>query len=349
MNTNSQNNPKRSLRIAFVFTSHRYKTIDKMRHGQDADTSLRGLNHMAGADYFIIPSKSMRAVTFIPRLLSYDFIIAQDNLLLGYFISLFSKICGLKTRWLYIAMNSSTLIKRHTTHHARLFLLKKFWSSYARIICLSTEQSDDFLKLGIPKTNLTFIPFAVDTDFYKSVDRQQEEDLILSVGRDAGRDYVTLFRVAEQVAYKFIVVASHKNIPPDMHVPPNVSVLYDRNLIEVRDLYKRAKLVVIVSKDALVPDGSDCSGQTVILDALAANKTVIATRRSWITDYFIPGQDLVMVEPNDPGALVQAIDGMWYDAEKRKKLAVSGHNKMTTRYSTKNLAKALIDLMNSFS
>jgi len=339
--------PKKSLKIAFLFTSPREGLMSRVQVGQDADTSLRGWNHIPGAEYFIVFPKSIRSLLFIPRLLRYDFVITQDNLLLGYIVSFCARVFRLRTRWLYVAINSSILMRRHAAHPIRLFLFKKFWESYARILCLSSEQIEDFARLGISRKHLVFMPFGVDAHFFQPTDVSREEDLIVSVGRDMGRDYATLFKTAERTKHAFIVVASQKNIPPDMPVPTNVSVLYNRPLVEVRDLYARARLAVIVSKDASVPDGSDCSGQTVILDALAAGKAVIATRRSWITDYLVPDQDLVVVPPNDPEALARAIDVLSNDAEKRKHLAASGREKVAARYTTKVFAEALCRLMDS--
>lgn len=338
---------KKSPRVAFLFTSPRDEIISRMQTGQDADTSLRGLNHIVGAEHFTVFPKSIRAIAFIPRLLRYDFVISQDNLLLGYVVSQCARLFRLKTRWLYVAIHSSTLMRRHAAHPVRLFLFKKFWASYARIICISSEQLEDFIRFGIPRTHLVYMPFGVDADFFQPTDISHEEDLIVSVGRDSGRDYTTLFNAAERTDHSFVVVAAQKNIPSDRPIPANISVLYNQSLAEVRTLYECARIVVIVSKDAHVPDGSDCSGQTVILDALAAGKAVIATHRSWIADYFIPGQDLVVVPPNNPEALVHAIDDLLGDAEKRKCLAASGHGKVVAHYTTKNFAKALRTLMDS--
>lgn len=336
-------------RIAFLFTSPREELISRVQAGQDADTALRGLNHIPGADYFVVTPKSIRSITFLPRLLRYDFVITQDNLLLGYVVSLCARIFRAKTRWLYVAMTSSTLMRRHAAHPVRLFLFKKFWTSYARIICLSSEQIKDFVRLGIPRMHLVFIPFAVDVPFFQSGGVSRTEDLIVSVGRDTGRDYATLFKAAERTNHAFVVVAAKKNIPSDRSIPVNVSVLYDRPLVEVRGLYARAWLAVIVSKDANIPDGSDCSGQTVILDALAAGKAVIATRRSWIADYLVPDQDLVVVEPNDPDALARAIEDLFHDTEKRERLAASGHAKVAARYTMKVFVEALLQLMDSLA
>lgn len=338
----------KSPRIAFLFTNPRKEIISRARAGQDADTPLRGLNHIEGSEYFIALPKTMGSLLIALRLLRYDFVIAQDNLLLGYLVSVCARALRLKTRWLYTAINSSTLIRRHAAHPVRLFLLKKIWTSYSRIICISSEQYDDFIRIGIPREHLVFVPFGVDAHFFRPTDVSSEENLIVSVGRDAGRDYATLFKAVEHVNSKCIVVAGHKNIPQGMSVPSNVSVLYNRSYAEIRDLYARACLVVIVSKDMRTLDGSDCSGQTVILDALAAGKAVIATRRSWITDYFTPDQDLIMVEPNNPEALAQAINSLLHDAKKRKQLAASGHAKVAARYTTEEFAKALSTIMNSF-
>ncbi len=338
---------KKLPRIVFLFSSSREKMISEVQAGQGTDTALRGLNHISGATYIIAAHGLIRSLLLVPRLLKYDFIIAQDELFFGYVVSLCARVFRLKTRWLYVAMTSSTLMRRHAAHPARLFLLKKFWASYARIICISYEQLKDFMRFGIVRQHLVFIPFGVDASFFQPTDVSHEEELIVSVGRDAGRDYATLFRAAEHTNHAFVVVAARKNIPLDMPVPANVSVLYDRSYREIRDLYKRARLVVITSKDMQIPDGSDCSGQTVTLDALAAGKAVIATERPWITDYFISGRDLVVVQPNNPEALAQAIESLWNDAEKRKNLAASGHDKVAVRYTTKNFAQALLALMDS--
>lgn len=333
--------------MAFVFTSPRDEVISKLKTGQDADTALRGSNYIPGAEHFTIFPKSLRSILHIPHLLDFDFIIAQDNLLLGYIISLYARLFHLKTKWLYVAIHSSILMRRNATRPARLFLLKLFWASYTRIICISSEQIEDFMRLGIPREKLVFIPFGVDANFFQPTNSSLEGELIVSVGRDAGRDYRTLFEAVKRTHHPCIVVTSLKNVPADMPVPENVSVLYNRSLVEVRDLYVRARLVVIASKDTAVPEGSDCSGQTVILDALAAGKAVIATHRSWITDYFVPDEDLVVVPPNDPEALVRAIDVLWNDQAKRKSLAVSGHAKVAVHYTTKTFAEALLKLMNS--
>lgn len=336
-----------SLRVLFLFTNTKKGLMAKVRTGQDVDTSLHGFNHIPNAKYLVASPTSIWTLRFVPRLLRYDCIIAQDNFMLGYTVSLCSRIFRSKTKWFYIAIHSSTLMRRHTVHPIRLYILKKFWSSYARIICLSSEQLEDFVRFGIPRERLVFVPFGIDARFFESVDTVREEGLIVSVGRDAGRDYATLFKAAERLEHPFVVVASRKNIPSDVPIPTTVEVRYDRDLAEVRDLYAHARLVVVVSKSVSAPDGSDCSGQTVIMDALAAGKAVVATNRPWIEDYFVAGKNLIIVPPNDPSACARAIEALWHDGEKRKRLAMSGRETVIRRYTTKIFAESLIRIMRS--
>lgn len=335
-------------RIAFLFTNSKDKTIADIRTGQDADTPLHGLNHIPGAGYFVIHPTSVKGLWFVPRLLRYDFVLTQDHLLLGFVVSLCARLFRFKTKWLHFSITGSTLIKRHAAHPLRLFLFKTFWNSYARIICITSEQRKDFLELGVSEERLVFIPFPIDASFFVP-GGVPEESFVVSVGRDAGRDYPTLVRAAAYTRMKIAIVCAKRNIPDGLSIPKNVSVLYDRGLLEVRDLYARSQFVVVVSKDIGVPDGSDCSGQTVILEALAAGKAVIATDRPWITDYLVPGDDLIVVPPNDPEAIARAIDSLSRDAEKRKRLVASGRAKVLERYTTKVFTKSLLSLMDSLA
>jgi glycosyltransferase involved in cell wall biosynthesis len=325
-------------RIALLSPVSRKETLAKIKTGEGTDNVLFGLERIPGVEFI----SAGESAPLLPKLLRYDWIVAQDNMLIGYIVSLI----GRKTRWLYVAIHSSTLMRRHAKHPVRRFFLKRFWRSYARIVCISSEQMNDFVRFGIPREKLIFSPYGVDADFFDKASSADGE-IIVSVGRDAGRDYPTLFKAAAGLKYQYTVVASQKNIPPDTQIPTNVSVFYNRSMVEVRDLLASARLVVVVSKNIDIPDGSDCSGQTVILEALAAGKAVIATYRPWIADYLVDGEDLLVVPPNDPGAIQGAIERLWVDSEIRKRLAESGHQKVLAGYTTKAFSDALLKLMHS--
>lgn len=332
-------------RIAFLFTSDREALRSPIREGREPDTALRGANHIPGARLRHTPKGLSAQLGLALELLRFDAVIASDGLPLGFLVSLLARLTGARTRWVYVAINASTLMRRHATHPIRLRLLGLFWKSFTKIVCLSRGQLEDFARIGVSRERLAFIPFGVDTDFHVSASQAEGGAYVVSAGRDSGRDYPTLLKAAKRSAHPFVIVATHRNIPPGMVIPENVTVRYNLSAKELRELYAQARLVVVPSKSEDTPDGSDCSGQTVTLEAMASGKAVIATDRDWIRDYFTPGEDLLVVPPNDPAALAEAINRLWSDPGGLTRLAASGREKTRTRYTTKVVAHALENLI----
>ncbi len=335
-------------RIVFLFTNDKSKLIADVKGGRDADTALHGLNHVPAADYLVVHPTALSSLAFVPRLLTYDFVLTQDHLFLGYVVSAVARLLRRKTKWLYFTMTASILVKKHANHFWRLALLKLFWRSYACIICITSEQKKDLIACGVAPRRLVFIPFPIDANFFTKL-KATEEDFVVSVGRDAARDYPTLIRAAEHTQEKITIACAPHNIPSGLSIPSNVTVRHDAGLVEVRDLYARCRLVTVVSKNFNEPVGSDCSGQTVILEALAVGKPVIATYRPWIIDYFIPGEDLIVVEPGNPEALAEAITALARDPEKRARLAERGRAKVFAHYTTKIFTASLTRLLETLS
>lgn len=331
------------MKLLYLFTGDRTQLIARVRQGEDADTLLYGWNHIAGAEQHFLP-QTLCAACSIPHLLQYDVIVSQDHLLIGYLVSLVARLFRRNTKWIHISMTSSNMIRRHAHHPLRRILLRKFWRSYERIVCLSRVQLEDLARFGISRERLAFIPFGVDADFFRTTDAGSSGGSVVSVGRDFGRDYATLLEAVSGQDYPVIIVAGEKNISRGALIPPNVSVLYDRPLSEIRNIYAHAGVVAIISKNETVSDGSDCSGQIAILDALASGKTVITTRRSWIADYVVPGEDLFVVEPSDPDTLRTTIAKLLADSALRTRVAEAGRHKVCERYTTKIFGGAIAEL-----
>lgn len=333
--------------VAFLFTSARAGLLERAQEGLEPDTALRGLNYVPNAEAIDI-ADAKYPLLLVPRLLHYDFVVSSDALPLGFLVSILGRLKRRKTRWVYVAITSSALMRRHAGHQLKLFLLKRFWKSYGYIICLSQKQRKDFLSAGVRAEKLEFIPFGIDAAFYGAERNKSavagEGAFVLSVGRDAGRDYATLLAAARRSEHPFVIVASEKILPRSMPLPENVTVHYSLSARDVRDLYSQAGLVVVASKAEDESVGSDCSGQTVVLDALAAGKVVIATERSWITDYLVPGEDLAVVPPKDPTSLAAAIELLWQDSALAEHMARSGGDKVRSRYTTEAFARSLKQL-----
>jgi glycosyltransferase involved in cell wall biosynthesis len=204
----------------------------------------------------------------------------------------------------------------------------------------------DLERAGVPKNKLIFIPYGIDVDFYERHTQKKTEEIIVSVGKDRGRDYQTLFAVAKNSPYPFWVAAMPRNIPHELSVPKSVGLHLSVPLLGICEAYARAKFVVVVSKDEDTADGSDCSGQTVILEAMASGKAVVATYRKWIPDYF-DRTEIVTVPPNDTKALSEAVELLWKNDALRASIAVAGSKKVHSCYTSRILAQRLREIASS--
>jgi glycosyltransferase involved in cell wall biosynthesis len=225
-------------------------------------------------------------------------------------------------------------------------VLRHVWRSYAAIVCLSKEQRSDLERFGIPAHLLHVLPFGIDTRYFAPAFRKDGE-YILSVGKDLGRDYATLFAAAAEANLPLKVIAAQKNIPAGTHIPENVDLSYNLPLTQLREVYGRARFLVVASLPTGAAEGTDCSGQTVILEALAMGVPVLATRRPWLDEYFVEGEEYYGVPPQDTHALADALGRLDGDAGLRGRLGRAGCAKVRAQYSSEQFAGALLRLVRS--
>lgn len=355
-------NSKRSVLFVYMGLNRR-ELLPDVEAGNLPDSAFRGylsMRHEQGqrTDFFDmndlpswVPHIARRMVSpnvlhllHIPRVLKYDYVITSDSLLLAWITSNIGRLMG-KAKWIYIPINSSVLTRRHARHPVRFWALIRMWSSFFRIAYITRSQADDFLRIGIKEKRLTFVPFGIDTRFFSSEQDPRESEYVLSIGRDLGRDYQTLFDAASKLPYRFIIATAPKNIPQGVEIPSNVEIRYNVDADGIRALYRGAACVVILLKGDTATEGSDCTGQTVMLEALSARQAVVATNRSWIQEYFEESQDYMGVPPGDADAAAKAIQTLWENQDLRVSIAKKGQEAVRERYDSENLARNLLAII----
>ena len=96
-------------------------------------------------------------------------------------------------------------------------------------------------------------------------------------------------------------------------LPPNVQ-FSTRYLSEInlRERYYASRLVVVPLQRTTLWN----AGSNAVLEAQAMGKAVIATRTPGMEDYILHGETGLLVEPEDPAALVLAIGKLWEAPER---------------------------------
>jgi len=209
------------------------------------------------------------------------------------------------------------------------------------IVCLTHVQKE-YIEENFPflKEKIYVVPLGVDTTFYHA-NAEERKDYILSAGRDNGRDYKTLIETARLMPEKvFHIVCSSRNMIGIENIPNNVNVFYDLPVSELQKKYKEACILVLTTHDDTFQDGADCSGQTVLLDALASGLPVIASRKRYLADYVDDKKEVILVDFYDPLKLKIAIESL-DNVGLRKVMAMRARERVEREFSTKKMAQNL--------
>jgi len=124
---------------------------------------------------------------------------------------------------------------------------------------------------------------------------------IAAIGNDRDRDWETLIKAFGNDARYSVRLATRRRIPATLRAP-NVEIAPAAGLKKARELYDWADLVLV----PLRPN-SHASGITVMLEAAALGKPMVATNVGSLDDYFSHSA-AAYVPPFDPSALRDALD-----------------------------------------
>ena len=102
-------------------------------------------------------------------------------------------------------------------------------------------------------------------------------------------------------------------------------------------------MLLLITKEDNYLDGADCSGQTVLLDAMASGLPVIASHKSTISDYAKDTEDIILVDFYDTASIKDKIN-LLKDKSLRENLARNARRKVEEELSTKQMARGLSDV-----
>jgi glycosyltransferase involved in cell wall biosynthesis len=188
------------------------------------------------------------------------------------------------------------------------------------------------------------VRLGVDERFFSSQPQTRCGDpLVLAVGKDLARDYATFVEAVKQLGVRAEIACLPRNLE-DIALPPHVRARFVGSA-ELRDLYREAACVVIPQRRADYPFGSEGGGLTALLEAMASARAVVASERPILHDYVDDGTHALLVPPDDPAALPDAIARTLDDRDLTSSLGAAARalvgNALTTRHFAAGIAPIL--------
>jgi glycosyltransferase involved in cell wall biosynthesis len=215
------------------------------------------------------------------------------------------------------------------------------------VLFADSEREETMRQFEVAPEHLHANAFGVDTDFWTPavVDRE----FILAVGNDGRRDYGTFVAAVAGIDAPVKILTgrplpeplpSHvEHLRGSWHAP----AVTDEGL---RDLYRRALMVVVPLEDAIQP-----SGQSVALQAMACGRPVVLTRTRglWTGEDLVDGRDLLLVEPSAPEALRRVLQHLLDDAGHREQIALSARETVLRHGRIHDFARRLETVISTAS
>ena len=276
-------------------------------------------------------------VPLIPRMRSYDVVLTSASLgtLLLWRIFHFPP-----KKWVMFDYNISGLLEAASTYKERIYT----WivGGVNGFITLSKEEAETMKKIYPKKTDaVVFLPFACDAEYYKPVENVKEENFILSVGRDPGRDWLTLCKAVSGLGVRCKVTAKKRHLEVVENVPKEIEH-YNFSSKELLEEYTKARIVIISLNPHWVNDSMGCSS---LVEAMAMGKAIVATDTVTMRNYITDGVNGRLVPQGDSKALKEVIWELLQDGEQRKKLGSNAREFVIKNCSPDTFAKNLADYL----
>ncbi len=342
------------MKVRYLYSGSRKDKFKGIAGVDYPDTQFYGLNHLSkfgiSADYKewsdVTKSRFWDAILGfrIKHLLLYPFSRSQDvvfgsSLL---FLMVFKKLFKTKTKFVLLnigIMRTLAVNKKNKIKHA---FIRWLLSGFDGVVCLARLQKE-YLEEKFPslRGKVFFVPLGVDTRYHQPV-YENRKTYFLSVGRDNGRDYQTVIDTARLMPEReFHIACSKRNLAGVDSIPPNVKIFYDFPFSKTREQFQEAGLLLLITHDDSLQDGSDCSGQTVLLEAMANGLPIIVSRKKYLADYVADKKEAVFVDFYDPFQIKAAAVALMGDPGERGAMALRARARVEAEFSTERMAENL--------
>jgi glycosyltransferase involved in cell wall biosynthesis len=323
------------MRTVFVYPNPRRALAEAVARGEAPDSTLLGQNHLPEAAIYDPPLAGDSRLTWFAREAVAGLTLPRTDVV----VSGLANVLPVTARRPVVVVNYglNSVFKRASPTRRRL--LAASLGRAAKIISFGSAQSDDLASF-VDGDKLVPVPFGIDDRWFTPQPGVADESLVLAVGKDLARDYATFADAVRDLDVRAEIAALPRNLE-GVSLPPNAHAHWP-SLPELRELYARAGCIVIPQHAEDFLYGAD-GGLTVLLEAMAMGRPIVATDRSMIREYVEDGVEALLVPPNDPAALRAAIERALGD----DRLGPAGRARVERELTSRHFAERLAPVLQS--
>jgi len=236
----------------------------------------------------------------------------------------------------------------HVRSYEKLYFINKLCSFFVEyFVCISEAVRNNYLRQGIKKKKLVKIPNGLDIEEFPIPIRQKkvgQDFIIANIGRMVGWK-------GQEVLLKAIptIVKKKKNIqfwlvgdgPERANLKEKASDLNINRYVKFKSIAQDVRTILSIS-DLLVHTSTQPEPfGRVIIEAMSMQTPVIATNMGGPSEIITDGQDGILIEPNKPELLAQAILQILNNPDRRQNIGRAARKTIEERYDSKKIAKQI--------
>jgi glycosyltransferase involved in cell wall biosynthesis len=342
------------MKATFIYPNSRRELLAGIERGEEPDTQLHGALFLPehGIDVaFHDPlltrrrlAGALERVAWNARELTAPFEVGRTNVVftpLAAWLPLAARARRLPVVVINFGLN---LIWRRASP-ARRALLRRSLLAAARVICMGESQRVELVELAeLDPDRVLTLTIPVDERYFHP--QQQRGTTVLAVGKDLARDYATLLTALDGMDAELEIVAHPRNLV-GLELPSNAAFRQGLPYEELRDAYAEAACVVLPQRSDDYPFGSEGGGLTTLLEAMAMGRPIVASNRAMLHDYVDDGVEALLVPPEDPLALRDAVQRVLADAELAESLGRAARARVERELTSRDFAAKLAPVLRS--
>jgi glycosyltransferase involved in cell wall biosynthesis len=336
-------------KVAFVYPNPRAELAAQVARREAPDSTLLGQNHLAGL--------GIEARVHDPALTRRGGGRLRWNLRevmlpweLGDAEVAFTPLAGLfplaararrRPRVVVVSYGLCTIWERSS--RVRRAALSASLRSAAAVVCLGEWQRERLEEQTGARATTALL--GIDERYFspRPPAAAAGEPYVLAVGKDLARDYGTFAEAVRRLGVRAEIAAYPRNLE-GVRLPPRTRARAV-SAAELRELYAGAACVVVPQRRQNYPYGSEGGGLTSLLETLAMARPLVATDRPILHDYVTDGETALLVPPEEPEALAEAVRRVLEDAELARRLGEAGRARVEAELTTPRFAERLAPIL----
>lgn len=338
------------MKVLYIFSGERKNKFKGISGINYPDTQFYGMNHLKefGINAEYKEFESTKIGKFIAKIIGFRakhffmyFVARKYDLVFGIsviYMLFWKKVIPTKTKFVIFNSVLNRMLIVHKPGSIGFKILFWLLGSVDGIVFLSHFHLDNVIsKIPFLNGRCYFVAMGVDREYYKP-HYDDRSKFYLSVGRDNARDYKTIIDVARKMPNEeFHLVCLPRNIKDIPNIPSNVFIHINIPRVKLDELYRNARALLLIMHNDTYVEGSDSSGPTVLLEAMAIGLPIIASKKEYLRDYIKHGEDALLVDFYDVDAIIKSINS-FSDESFRTKLAINSRHKVDKIFNTKEMA-----------